>query len=181
MLHLPIRAGGVTRGEEMTKAQWPIKADSPAICRRGLTHCTQSFRRATGHSARMPRSCGEPNSRRQRLPHCQRSARSANPGRTAFRSTYRATARKCRSSYTGKLLVLEKGWLPCARRFGGTDAECLLNLATPRTFPRMPRHSCCGRLSFPHPTGSERFPRPRQINAATHPVLLPAVTPKNEK
>jgi PKD domain len=80
-------------------------ASSLSVCG-SLTRSSQSAGRMTGHSLRIPRSCGDPFSRRQRLDHCQFSARRMSRARNALRSTYRATVRKCRSSCTGKLLYV---------------------------------------------------------------------------
>ncbi len=44
-------------------------------------------------------------------PHRQSSARSTKSARTAFRSTYRATTKKCSSSWMGKLL--NRPWYKC--------------------------------------------------------------------
>ena len=69
-----------------------------------LTRSSQSSGTSNGHAAKTALSSAVPRQRLQRLDQRHSSARTTKLARSALRSTYRATAKKCSSSSTGNEL-----------------------------------------------------------------------------
>lgn len=76
-----------------------------------LTRLTQFGSLGSGHADNNLGSGSGWVVQRYNDPHRQSSARSTKSARTAFRSTYRATTKKCSSSWMGKLL--NRPWYKC--------------------------------------------------------------------
>ena len=75
-------------------------SNSDAVCGR-FTLVVQSLGRSIGQSLSQDVNMGSVCTCRHKLDHCQSSARSASFARSALRSTYRATVKKCSSACTG--------------------------------------------------------------------------------
>ena len=75
-------------------------SNSDAVCGR-FTLVVQSLGRSIGQSLSQDVNVGSVCTCRHKLDHCQSSARSASFARSALRSTYRATVKKCSSASTG--------------------------------------------------------------------------------
>lgn len=76
-------------------AHSPGSPPAPRPPRGRFTCATQSRGRSTGQALNQADSLGSSCLRRQRLPHCQSSARLTRFARSALRSTQRATIRQC--------------------------------------------------------------------------------------